>query len=199
MIPDQLGDASSCPWNAREAELLAITLCLLQEHGYDRLTVDAVATKAKASKATMYRRWPSKADLVLAAVIEGTRNAVVPPRTGSLRSDLLEIGRSTCRQAREHTGTMRAVLNEMSHSPALQQAMQEKFVLQRKLVIDEVLAAAVERGEIAASAISEEIYDLLPGYLVFRAVVSDRQPTDDTVRILVDDVLLPSLTGHGKA
>lgn len=195
MIADGAGDAADCPWNEREAELLAITLEVLQEQGYDRLTVESVATRARASKATMYRRWPSKADLVLAAFIEGTRNLAIPPRTGALRSDLLEIGRTTCQQAREHARTMRAVLNEMSHSPALQAVMQEKFVLQRKLVIDGVLADAVERGEIDASAINEEIYDLLPGYLVFRAVVADRTPTDETVRILVDDVLLPSLTG----
>lgn len=191
-----MGDTSGCPWSEREAELLAITLELLREHGYDRLSVEAVAIKAKASKATMYRRWPSKADLVLAAFIQGTRNSAVPPRTGSLRGDLLEIGRSTCEQAHEHTPTMRAVLNEMSHNPGLQAVMQEKFVLQRKLVIDGVLADAVERGEISASAINEEIFDLLPGYLVFRALVSDRPPTEDTVRILVDDVLLPSLTGR---
>jgi hypothetical protein len=83
----------------------------------------------------------------------------------------------------------------MSHNPGLQAVMQEKFVLQRKLVIDGVLADAVARGEIDAAAIDEEIFDLLPGYLVFRALVSDRPPTEDTVRILVDDVLLPSLTG----
>lgn len=195
-MSDHLGDTSCCPWSEREAELLAITLQLLREHGYDRLSVEAVAIKAKASKATMYRRWPSKAELVLAAFIEGTRSSAVPPHTGSLRADLLEIGRSTCEQAREHTLTMRAVLNEMSHSPGLQAVMQEKFVLQRKLVIDGVLAEAVERGEIDASAINEEIFDLLPGYLVFRALVSDRPPTDDTVRNLVDDVLLPSLKGE---
>lgn len=197
-MSDCLGDASSCPWSEREAELLAITLELLREHGYDRLSVEAVAVKAKASKATMYRRWPSKADLVLAAFIEGTRSSAVLPHTGSLRGDLLEIGRSTCEQAHEHTPTMRAVLNEMSHSPGLQAVMQEKFVLQRKLVIDGVLAAAVERGEIDSAAINEEIFDLLPGYLVFRALVSDRPPTEDTVRILVDDVLLPSLKGVRK-
>lgn len=193
-----MGDTSGCPWSEREAELLAITLELLREHGYDRLSVEAVAIKAKASKATMYRRWPSKADLVLAAFIEGTRQSAVPPRTGSLRGDLLEIGRATCERARAHTPTMRAVLNEMSHSPGLQAVMQEKFVLQRKLVLDGVLADAVERGEIDAAAINEEIFDLLPGYLVFRALVSDRPPTDETVRILVDDVLLPSLTGERK-
>jgi AcrR family transcriptional regulator len=59
------------PWSPREAEILAVTVELLQEHGYDRLTVDAVASAARASKATVYRRWPSKAELVLAAFIEG--------------------------------------------------------------------------------------------------------------------------------
>jgi hypothetical protein len=87
----------------------------------------------------------------------------------------------------------------MSHSPALQEVMQQKFVLQRKLVIDGVLAEAVERGEIEASAINEEIFDLLPGYLVFRSLVSDRPPTEETVRALVDGVLVPSLkAGQGR-
>ncbi|MGB3331351.1 MAG: TetR/AcrR family transcriptional regulator [Mycobacterium sp.] len=191
------GDDSGCPWSAREAELLAITLELLQEHGYDRLTVEAVATRAKASKATMYRRWPTKADLVLAAFIEGTRASAAPPNTGSLRGDLLEIGRWTCGQALEHMRTMRAVLNEMSHSPALQEVMQQKFIQHRNVVIDSVLADAVARGEIEASVINQEIYDLLPGYLVFRALVSDRPPTQETVRVVVDDVLLPSLRAKG--
>jgi AcrR family transcriptional regulator len=193
VISDSTSDTSGCPWSARESELLAITLRLLQQHGYDRLTVEAVASAARASKSTVYRRWPSKADLVLAAFIEGTRGSAAPPRTGSLRGDLLEIGRATCQQACDHTSTMRAVLNEMSHSPALSDAMQEKFILQRKLMIDGVLAAAVERGEIDTTAINDEIFDLLPGYLVFRALVSNRPPTEETVRTLVDDVLLPSL------
>lgn len=53
MTADDISDASSRLWSEREAELLAITLELLREHGYDRLSVEAVATKAKASKATM--------------------------------------------------------------------------------------------------------------------------------------------------
>lgn len=187
------GDDSVCPWTEREAELLAITLELLQENGYDRLTVESVAIRAKASKATMYRRWPTKADLVLAAFIEGTRASASPPNTGSLRGDLMEIGRSTCVQALEHVRTVRAVLNEMSHSPALQEAMQQKFIQHRNLVMDTVLADAAARGEIEASVINQEIYDLLPGYLVFRALVSDRPPTQETVRVVVDEVLLPSL------
>jgi AcrR family transcriptional regulator len=198
VFPNSTRDSSaSSPgsdWTAREAELLAVTLRLLQERGYDRLTVEAVATEAKASKATVYRRWPSKADLVLAAFIEGTRMSAIPPRTGSLRGDLLAIGTSVCQQACEHASTMRAVLNEMSRSAALSEAMQNEFVHQRQLVIKEVLDDAVGRGELDAEVISPEVWDVLPGYLVFRSLVSGRPPTDETVRTMVDDVLIPSLT-----
>jgi AcrR family transcriptional regulator len=192
--PDSSAPASGRPWSAREVELLSVTLRLLQRHGYDRLTMEAVATEAKASKATMYRRWPSKADLVLAAFIEGTREAAVPPRTGSLRGDLLAIGASVCQQAQQHSATMKAVLNEMSHSAALRTAMQDNFVYHRNRLIDAVLREAVDRGEIDAAAINPEIWDLLPGYLVFRALVSERPPSDHTVQALVDEVLIPSLT-----
>ena len=58
-------------WSDRERELLAVTLRLLRQHGYDGLTVDEVAAEARASKATVYRSWPTKAELVLAAFIEG--------------------------------------------------------------------------------------------------------------------------------
>ena len=85
-------DVDADPLSPREAELLAVTLELLQEHGYDRLTLDAVATTARASKATLYRRWPTKAELVLAAFIEGTRQDAVDPDTGTLRGDLLALG-----------------------------------------------------------------------------------------------------------
>ncbi|HTY33221.1 TetR/AcrR family transcriptional regulator, partial [Mycobacterium sp.] len=112
----------SSPWSPREAELLAVTLRLLEEHGYDGLTVDAVASEARASKATVYRRWPSKAELVLAAFIEGIRVVAVPPETGTLRGDLLQLGEKICQQGRQNAGTIRAVLVEVSRHPALRDA-----------------------------------------------------------------------------
>lgn len=192
---------ASCPgspWNKREAELLAATLRQLQEHGYDRLTVEAVATETRSSKATMYRRWPTKAQLVLAAFIEGTRVTEIPPRTGSLRGDLISIGVSVCQQSCEHASTMRAVLNELTHNPELSEAFQQEFVRQRTLVFDEVIADAVERGEIDAEAVNADFHDLLAGYLVFRGLMSGRPPTEETVHALVDDVLLPSLTRNRR-
>jgi len=174
--------------------LLAVTLRLLQEHGYDRLTLDAVATTARASKATVYRRWPTKAELVLAAFIEGIRQAAVPPDTGTLRGDLLHLGELICQQAHQHAGTVRAVLVEVSRNPALNDAFQHQFIDQRKALIHHILQQAVDRGEIDDAAIIDELWDLLPGYLIFRSIMPSRPPTHRTVQALVDDVIIPSLT-----
>ena len=189
-------DDADCPWSAREGGLLAVTLQLLQEHGYDRLTVDAVATTARASKATIYRRWPTKAELVLAAFVEGTRQVAVDPDTGSLRGDLLRMGESIRAHVSTHAGTIRAVLVEVSRSADLDAMMQEQFLDQRKALMGHVLAKAVERGEIDASAITEDLWDVLPGYLIYRTVLTGRAPSSRTVADLVDDVLIPSLSRH---
>lgn len=199
MIPDSAQQRPSSSsgvsrWTPRESELLGVTLRLLQQHGYERLTVEAVATEAKASKATVYRRWPTKAQLVLAAFSEGIHAMAVPPRTGSLRGDLLEIGAVVCAQASLHASSMSAVLTELSRIPALATALQDEFVHQRKLLITEVLTDAVDRGEIDATVISDEVWDVLPGYLLFRYLMPGRPPTGDTIHALVDEVLLPSLT-----
>ena len=186
------------PWSPREAELLAVTLELLQEHGYDRLTLDAVATTARASKATLYRRWPTKAELVLAAFVEGTRQVAVDPDTGSLREDLLRLGEQIRAHVSTHAGTIRAVLVETSRSAELDAMMQEQFLDQRKALMSHVLSRAVSRGEIQASAITEDLWDVLPGYLIYRSVLTGNPPASQTIRDLVDNVLIPSLTRHTK-
>jgi AcrR family transcriptional regulator len=195
-IVTQISDraAESSAWSPREVEFLEVTLRLLQEHGYDGLTVDAVAMTARASKATVYRRWPSKAELVLAAFSEGLRQVAVPPETGTLRGDLLRVGQLVCEQARQHASTMRAVLVEVSRNAALNDVMQHQFVNQRKALIQHILRQAVERGEIDQAAVSDELWDLLPGYLIFRSIVAGRPPTQRTVQALVDDVIIPALT-----
>jgi AcrR family transcriptional regulator len=182
------------PWSPREAEILAVTLALLQEHGYDQLTVDAVANAAHASKATVYRRWPSKAELVLAAFTEGVRQVAVPPNTGTLRGDLLSLGQTISQESGQHAGTIRAVMVEVSRHPALNDALQHQFLDQRKDTIQHVLRQAVDRGEITEDVITDELWDLLPGYLIFRSVIPGRPPTRSTVEAFVDGFLIPGLT-----
>ena len=193
MIRKSEGDAE-CPWSPREAELLAVTLELLQEHGYDRLTLDAVATTARASKATLYRRWPTKAELVMAAFIEGTRVVAIDPDTGTLRGDLLALGEQILAHVSTHAGTIRAVLVEVSRNAELNAIMQEQFLAEKKALMGHVLARAVDRGEIDASAITDDLWDVLPGYLIYRSVLTGRAPSQHTVEDLVDNLLMPGLT-----
>ena len=181
------------PWSDRERELLAVTFRLLRRHGYDGLTIDEVAAEGRASKATVYRSWPTKAELVLAAFIEGIQQDDDPPDTGTLRGDLVTLGYMVCGHAREHAATMRAVLGELSRVPALHIALQ-RFLAGRKALMRNILMRAVNRGEIDPDTLDRELWDVLPGYLVYRAVIEDRPATRKTVRGIVDGVLLPSLT-----
>src|SRR3954447_6644599 len=73
---------------SRDAVILAATLEVLADVGYDRLTMDAVAARAKASKATLYRRWTNKVTLVIEA-LQHAKSPTDVPDTGSLREDLL--------------------------------------------------------------------------------------------------------------
>ena len=189
---------TTSPWTPRECELLAVTLELLQEHGYDRLSLEAVATTARASKATLYRRWPTKAELVLAAFVEGTRHVAVDPDTGTLRGDLLTLGESIRDHVSTHAFTIRAVLVETSRSAELDAMMQEQFVEQREALMAQILKRAVDRGEIRGSAITGDLWDVLPGYLIYRTVLTGRAPSRRTVHDLVDNVLIPSLTRHNR-
>jgi AcrR family transcriptional regulator len=190
--------AQASPWSPREAELLAVTLQLLQEHGYDGLTVDAVASAGRASKATVYRHWPSKAELVLAAFTEGVRQVAVPPNTGTLRGDLLKLGEICGQQVRQHASTIRAVLVEASRHPALNDALQHQFLDQREALFHQILQQAVDRGEIDETAITDELWDLLPGYLIFRSIIPNRPATRHTVQVLVDEFILPGLTRSSR-
>jgi AcrR family transcriptional regulator len=162
------------------------------------LTVDAVATVARASKATIYRRWPTKAELVLAAFVEGTGHVSVVPGTGTLRGDLLRIGETICAHIVAHAGAIRAVMVETSRSAELGAFLQQQFLDQRKALMTDIFAQAVARGEIDAAAVTEELWDVLPGYLIYRAVLTGRTPTLRTVHDLVDDVIMPGLTRQSR-
>ena len=122
-------------WSDRERGLLAVTLRLRQERGYEGLTLDEVAAASRASKATMYRRWPTKAELVLAAVLEGMSQETVAPETGTLRTDLLAIGETISKQARSHATTMRAVLVEASLTSGTLTALREAVRLGRPAMV----------------------------------------------------------------
>ena len=180
-------------WSPREAEILAVALRLLRDQGYARLTLEAVASCAKASKATIYRRWPTKTALVLAAFRESLRFEFTAPRSGTLRGDLIQVGRIVCVRANEHAGTIRAFTAEESRDPKLADAVRRELLEITKRLISEVFQSAVDRNEIADSATASILADVLLGYLVYRSVLTVRRPNEHTVEILVDEMIMPSL------
>jgi AcrR family transcriptional regulator len=180
---------------AREKELLAITLQVLSETGYDKLTVDQVVARAHASKSTVYRRWPGKAELVAAAFAHRTRGEfAMPPDTGTLRGDLLALAEMIARVAAEYGRIIAGILAAGERSPRLRELLAKDLYDQRRDQVQGVLHRAAARGEIAWQAISDDLWDVLPAYILFRTLLDERPVPPATLRALIDDVLLPSLT-----
>ena len=180
---------------SRETELLAVTLQVLSETGYDKLTVDQVVARAHASKTTVYRRWPSKADLVGAAFAHRTRGEFgAPPDTGTLRGDLLALAEMIARVAGEYGRVIAGILAAGERSPRLRELLAKDLYDERRDQVQGVLRRAATRGEIAHEAISDDLWDVLPAYILFRTLLDERHVPPATLRALIDDVLLPSLT-----
>jgi AcrR family transcriptional regulator len=179
----------------REKQLLAVTLQVLSETGYDKLTVDQVVARAHASKTTVYRRWPSKADLVVAAFAHRTRGEFgTPPDTGTLRGDLLALAEMIARAADEYGRVIAGILAAGERSPQLRELLAKDLYYERRGQVLGVLHRAATRGEIAQEAISDDLWDVLPAYILFRTLLDERPVPPTTLRALIDDVLLPSLT-----
>jgi AcrR family transcriptional regulator len=188
-------DLPGASLTSREKELLAVTLQVLSETGYDKLTVDQVVARAHASKTTVYRRWPSKADLVGAAFAHRTRGEFgIPPDTGTLRGDLLALAETIATVADEYGRIIAGILAAGERSPQLRELLAKDLYDQRRGQVLGVLHRAATRGEIAPQAISDDLGDVLPAYILFRTLLDERPVPPTTLRALIDDVLLPSLT-----
>lgn len=181
----------------REEQILDATVEVLAELGYDRLTMDAVATAAKASKATLYRRWTTKAELVVDA-ISRAKGCPVPDDidTGSLRGDLIAM---SCGEngftAEMPMSVVAGLLTALHRDDVLQKAFQDQFLAPRIAVTNRVYERAVERGEIGADVDVELLSTTLPAVIVHQAFVLGIEPTDDMVLRVIDHVILPAARG----
>src|SRR5512133_3293823 len=96
MAPITAGPAPMVPRSARHEAICDAVFDLLGEVGYDRMSMDAVAARARASKATIYRAWPHKPDLVIEALTHRFGGTPEAPDTGSLRGDLVALMTGAC-------------------------------------------------------------------------------------------------------
>jgi AcrR family transcriptional regulator len=179
----------------REAQILDATLRLLREVGYDRLTMDAVAAAAHASKASLYRRWGSKAQLVADAMNRADAGfGAARPDTGSLRGDLLAAACGTGGLVDQlPVQLMAALVTALHHHPDLAAAFQRSFLRPRLAAARDLLERARERGEVRPDVDLDLVVDVLPGVVLHRVFLRGEQPTRDLITRVVDSVVLPAV------
>ncbi|MEV7088456.1 TetR/AcrR family transcriptional regulator [Streptomyces sp. NPDC093085] len=179
----------------RESELYAAVLDLLREVGYDALTMDAVATRTRSSKATLYRQWGSKPELVARAMRCSKPHSVAQADTGSLRGDF----RAILEMAEEHkmeedAALMRGLFHAVHTNPDLLQALRELLIEPEIEAFREMLHRAVERGEVAPDnpALGYVIHMII-GAFIARSIIEDLPPDPAFLRSYLDAVVFPAL------
>jgi AcrR family transcriptional regulator len=179
----------------RETAILRATLELLAESGYDQLTIDAVAERARCSKATIYRRWPGKAGLVITAVRRHARQpAMAAPDTGSLRSDLLAaLQGMRSSLSGQDAALILGLLTAMHRDPELAGTVREQVLQAKREVFGAVIARAAARGDVPATTDAALLAEIGSAVLFSRLLVTGEPLDDGFIEHLVDAVLMPAL------
>jgi AcrR family transcriptional regulator len=181
----------------RDADILDATLDVLAEVGYGRLTMDMVAARAAAGKATIYRRWSSKEELILDAVAHMKRSQVDLdhlPDTGTLRGDLLGLFKPQSIEEGEHRLKVMAGLASMlSDHQGLAEAVNAAIVDPWAAAHLVMMQRAVDRGEISEVADIETASRIIPSMAAYRTLIQRKPFEKEFLVTLIDGVLLPAL------
>jgi len=168
---------------------------LLSEVGYDRMSMDAVATRARASKATIYRAWPNKPDLVTEAL--GHRFGGPPeiPDTGSLRGDLIAMLSGACKIASTSDGSViTGLMSAAGRNAELSRTLYNLLYEMKHPIHLAILSRAVARGEVSADASADLLHEVIHSMVFSKMFWAPTTLDDSFVVHVVDDVLLPVLT-----
>jgi AcrR family transcriptional regulator len=185
----------------RDRAILAATLRLLLDVGYRDLTIERVAATAGVGRPTIYRRWPSKAALVVAALAESNRIAIPAVDTGSVREDLLEIQRhqTTLMTVPTSRRVTAGLVADLAADPELAEKYMVEYLAPRREAVWDVLQRGVERGELDPAIDFAFVYDLLLGPLFLRTVVWGQPLPPEAAERTVDVIMAAFGTGGAKA
>jgi AcrR family transcriptional regulator len=181
-----------------EHALLTAAWAELLEVGYPKLTMENVAARAGTSKPVIYRRWPTRAKLVIAALVHNLPLQKADIDTGSLRDDLIEIVSRGIRRYRRMPGdTLPGLITETFRDPEvfaeLRSRLRQGEVTE---LIRPLLTRAVARGELRTDQVSDRVlrlpFDLLRSETLLYGVLVD----DNTIVEIVDDIVLPLYRLH---
>jgi len=184
--------------HSRDPEILAAALEVLAETGYDGMTIDMVATRAKAGKATLYRRWASKGELLIDAVAcmkKGDADPSQLPDTGTLRGDLIAMIKPTSiDDGEKKLQIMAGIMSMLSRAPELAEAANAAILEPRASANRLLLRRAIDRGEISADCDIENLAVVSQAMAAYRVLIL-RKPVDREFLIsLIDGVVLPAVS-----
>ncbi|MGC9437500.1 TetR/AcrR family transcriptional regulator [Streptomyces sp. WG5] len=179
-----------------ERAILDAALEQLGTVGWNGLTMEGVAAGARTGKAAVYRRWPSKEDLVADALRSGLPRFDAVPDLGSVREDLLVL----CRRARDamysRSGfALRSVIHECDSVQAERfHAVIVSGVIEPTLaVLREVVNRGIERGEVRREASNGYVFDAIPAMMMYRSKVCGSEWTDQEIEEMIDQLMVPLL------
>ena len=181
---------------AREQAILDAALELLMEVGYDRLSMDALAERARAGKATIYRHWSGKAQVVVEAVrrLKNGGEPVPFPSTGSLRGDLMAALDQICCAATEvDAAIIASVMTAMRSDQELADLVRSEILDSKKGEFDGIIDRAVRRGELPQGGSAALVEEVVSALLINRMVIQGLSIDEEFATHVVDDVVLPLL------
>jgi AcrR family transcriptional regulator len=183
---------------SRDEAIRDAALDLLSEIGYDRLTMDAVAARAHASKATIYRRWQGKAALVVDA-LNCSKGSMIEPDTGTLAGDFEVLGEGICSQeSRFNAQVMLGLITALAHDVELRDVVRERMIEPRTNAIRKIFERAVERGEVSPERNLDLLVSLFPALMIQQVLIKGELPDADFSEHVINDVILPLATASTK-
>ncbi|WNI22037.1 TetR/AcrR family transcriptional regulator [Streptomyces sp. ITFR-16] len=179
-----------------ERAILDAALERLSTVGWSGLTMEGVAAGAQTGKAAIYRRWPSKEDLVADALRSALPAMAEAPDHGNVRDDLYQLCRGLRDAMLSKSGSaLRSVLHECDGHTAerFQSVILNGVIKPSTELIKEVLSRGVERGEVRADALRGVVFDVIPAMMMYRTKVCSSEWADEEIAELIDGVAVPLL------
>lgn len=168
------------------------TLDELAKSGYAGLSIEHVAERARTGKASIYRRWPTRLELVLDALDHAIPQPDELPDTGSTRSDLLTLLRQVADTMRSHTGDAARACLSPGVDDELAEAIRSRLLAPRKTAMLEILRRGVARHEVRPAAVTPRIAELGP-MLLHAELLQRGDISDEAVVDIVDTIVMPLL------
>jgi AcrR family transcriptional regulator len=183
---------------ALEEAILQAAYAELSEVGYTSFTVEAVAARARTGKASIYRRWPTKQELVLDALCSGLPTpqqcgfAPVLDESVTTADALREVAHAISQVLSSPAGAaMRAIKCEAVTDPELARAIDDRFQAPRRAAMLAMLRRGVERGEVRPEAVSPLVADVLPAVLMHRVILQREPVTKRDITDIIEQILIP--------